>query len=319
MKSIRILLTEKCNANCKSCFNSSYRRNKDMNIDDFKELCDYLSKNNIEKIKIMGGEPTIHPNFIEIVEYAQAKISGIHIFTNALNESIFSIKLRDTDSIVYNASFLNEQFMIEKLLLNQLGSRAIETQISSDTDIEKLKNNLSFIISKAKEMYGIETVIDKIGINLTLNCIENIFDKKEIIIEKWNDLYTFIKSNLGIDMKVDHSIPWCFFVNTDMKVKQGIWKCSYHCSGLIDTDLNLRYCNQLPKVLIPLRKDKRFIPIKIVENYLHMTNLEKINGNLNKICKDCIFFGEKCNGGCFMHKEFITKESVIENTCLPKN
>ena len=37
---------------------------------------------------------------------------------------------------------------------------------------------------------------------------------------------------------------------------------------------------------------------------------EKIGRNLNKICKNCSAFNTKCNGGCFMHKDFIELEDV---------
>lgn len=41
--SFRVLLTEKCNANCKNCFNKSSRALCDMNINDFKQICQDLS------------------------------------------------------------------------------------------------------------------------------------------------------------------------------------------------------------------------------------------------------------------------------------
>ena len=76
-ETFRILLTEKCNANCSNCFNADYRKNKDMYIEDFFMLCDFLSVNNIKHLKIMGGEPTVHPYFLDAVEYAQKKFSKI--------------------------------------------------------------------------------------------------------------------------------------------------------------------------------------------------------------------------------------------------
>lgn len=318
MKAIRILLTERCNANCVNCFNASYRSKNDMDFNEFIELCNYLSSNGIKKLKVMGGEPTHHPYFIEMIKYAQTKFEGVHIFTNALNDKIKKLVLRETDSVVYNSSFINSNFDIEKLIIDQGGSRTFETQVSSDSDIEAMKMNFKNVIHKAIETYGYDKVINKVGINLTLNCVENIFEKKETIIGKWNNIYNFIKNELKIDVKVDHSVPWCFFVNTEMNIKQGIWKCNWQCSGLIDSSLNLRYCNQMPKVLLKIKQDGRFVPFKIIENHLYMANIEKIHINLEKICKNCIFFGSKCNGGCFIHKEFISRESILNNTSLPK-
>ncbi|MGL5126411.1 MAG: radical SAM protein [Fusobacteriaceae bacterium] len=318
MKAIRILLTENCNASCPSCFNADFRNGENMDKKSFFELCDYLSNNQLEKIKIMGGEPTIHPDFLELIQYAQTKLNGVHIFTNSLSDKIYKVELREKDSIIYNSLFLKENFDIKKLRLDALGTRALETQISSDSNIDNMIANFKRIINEAIKQYGYEHILEKIGINMTLNCCEDIFKNKEVIIEKWNKFYDFVKEELKIDVVVDHSVPWCFFVNTNMKIKQGIWKCSSECSGLIDSSFNLRYCNQLPTVLTPLKIEGLFIPMKILKNYLYMENLNKITSNLNKICKNCIFFNDKCNGGCFMHKEFIPKTSIIENTNLPK-
>ena len=59
-----------------------------------------------------------------------------------------------------------------------------------------------------------------------------------------------------------------------------------------------------------MRENGKWIPVKKIENYLFMGYNEKIGRNLNKICKNCSAFNTKCNGGCFMHKDFIELEDV---------
>ena len=170
-ETFRILLTEKCNANCSNCFNADYRKNKDMYIEDFFMLCDFLSVNNIKHLKIMGGEPTVHPYFLDAVEY--------------------------------NFNLLSFDFDFEKFMLNMPGNRGIEVQISSYSDTEKIIKLLSYIFDN-------NYIKERIGINLTLDCTENIFDNKNDICSKWNRISDYINKDLSMEYCIDHNIPMCF-------------------------------------------------------------------------------------------------------------
>jgi MoaA/NifB/PqqE/SkfB family radical SAM enzyme len=58
LKSIRIYLTESCNANCSHCFNKNIRNEGHMSFDMARNLFAYLKENNVGTLKIMRGEPT---------------------------------------------------------------------------------------------------------------------------------------------------------------------------------------------------------------------------------------------------------------------
>mgnify|MGYP001578858503 CR=1 FL=1 len=47
-------------------------------------LIDKMVKEKINKLVLTGGEPTLHPNFIEISEYAMSKIPKVTICTNGV-------------------------------------------------------------------------------------------------------------------------------------------------------------------------------------------------------------------------------------------
>ena len=100
MKSIRVLITDKCNASCSNCINKAIRTESCF-IDflRFKAIAQYFSENNVSRIRIMGGEPTIHPEFREIVSYSQTLFSRVTVFTNGLNNSILDFLPRESDSI----------------------------------------------------------------------------------------------------------------------------------------------------------------------------------------------------------------------------
>lgn len=292
-RSFRVLITEKCNANCPNCFNANYRIENEMSVEKFEKLSKYLSEHGIKTLKIMGGEPTVHTEFENIVLIAQRYFNSIIIFTNAVNERIKNIKLRETDSITYNFTFINYNFDITKLLLEQPGKRSIEVQISSDSDEKN-------ILDRMKWLNEVCDFSDKVQYNLTLNCIENIFLKEDIIVKKWNSVVDYIENDLNMDYNVDHNIPKCF--SSQMKLNKPCKLCSVECSGLIDTDLYLRYCNQMPKRIIKLLNNNEFVDYNIVISNLNNNFEEKINNNYEKKCYKCMNFKNTCNGGCFVHK-----------------
>ena len=88
----------------------------------------------------MGGEPTLHPNFNLLIQIAQEHFEMVSIFTNAINNKIQTISLREKDGINYNFRFYS-YLSSDKLLLDQPGYRALEVLISVDGDIEAIFNN----------------------------------------------------------------------------------------------------------------------------------------------------------------------------------
>ena len=165
MKSIRFYITEKCNARCRNCFNREERNSSQMEIDKFEELCDFFSTNGYALLKVMGGEPTLHPQFEEMMLLAQQYFPQISLFTNGMSDSLLKFRPREKDNVVYNFNF-NHALNSERLLLNQPGKRSLEIQIKQNTNTEKLINDIKRIYNIAGE---------RVYPNLTLDCVSDIF------------------------------------------------------------------------------------------------------------------------------------------------
>jgi len=288
-REFRILLTENCNANCKNCFNSQYRENHHIELDDLEKIFKYLNSNGVEKLKIMGGEPTVHPDFLSAINLAQHYFKKIIIFTNALNDRILLITPREQDSIIYNFNFITTDFETDKLLLNKPGIRAFEVQVNYDTDVDNYKR---ILYTLKRKMHNKK----KVNIYLTLDCTENIFLHRDEIINKWNELTEFINSELNVEAFQDHIIPRCFYENTNMNVKKISNMCNVLCSGLIDSGLNIRYCNQHPVILGKLDLSQEF---QHILSLLQTEYEEKMKKRQELKCKNCKNYLVCCNGGCF--------------------
>lgn len=289
MNTMRILVTENCNAKCQHCFNALYREDKEIDINTYIRLCEFLSSNKIRRIRIMGGEPTVHSSFEEIIKISQSYFESIIIFTNAINNRIENIHPRSDDAIVYNFRFISPRIDMKKFLLNYPGRRKLEVQIGSKTNIESIISKLLFFNN-----------IPNLKINLTLDCMENVFDNKKVLEEKFTVVSDFIKNNLGTDYVIDHIIPSCLFGE---KIKTPDALCSINCAGLIDSSLRLRYCNQYSEPLGNILDSRgSFISYDEILSKLKIGYDSKITLLKKSECNDCNCFLQKCNGGCFAHK-----------------
>ena len=303
---MRVYVTENCNAKCSSCFNANSRSNAEMSPDVFEELCGYLCTNGIKSLKIMGGEPTVHKDFLQIIAIAKEFFPRIAIFTNALKENIQKVELREHDSIIYNFNFASV-FTEDTFVLQQPGYRALEVQVRAGTDEKKLFQKLLNVLELGK---------GRLTTSFTLDCTSNILQSKSVLSQKLKFLTeSFRNHDLFYDF--DHTLPLCFLYKTGVNVGKNDGLCHFKDCGLIDASLNLRFCNQYPDKLICLKQNGRFIPWSIVKNRLMLKFLQNQIAVLSKACKDCIFYGGKCNGGCWMGKDLLSENDVYEFSGFP--
>lgn len=302
-KAIRVYVTERCNANCSNCFNANNRMNKEMSLSDFSDLCKYLQKNGYNHLKIMGGEPTLHEQFPEIIHVAQENFTTISIFTNGLLDSVKKIKLRKSDSIIYNFNF-NKSLSLEKMFFSIGGTRAFEIQVNP-------KTNEEILVSRILEL----TKGFDVRLSLTLDCTANIFIEKSSVIPKLRYIEAKLFEN-NKSFSYDHKIPLCYLYKTGLHFSNN-HKCTTKDAGLIGADLSFRFCNQHSGILINLKDGNDFLPWSIIDNYIKKSFYEIQQKALDKYCLNCIFYDSKCNGGCWIPKDSITKDDIINNTSFP--
>ena len=76
-------LTYACNLACVHCLSSSGRRDPDeLSTEECKAVIDEFERMQIFYVNIGGGEPTVRPDFWELVDYATAHHVGVKFSTN---------------------------------------------------------------------------------------------------------------------------------------------------------------------------------------------------------------------------------------------
>lgn len=78
-------LTYACNLSCTHCLSSSGRRDpNELTTEQCFDIIDELSAMQVFYVNIGGGEPTVRPDFWEIVNYAVSKKIGVKFSTNGI-------------------------------------------------------------------------------------------------------------------------------------------------------------------------------------------------------------------------------------------
>jgi MoaA/NifB/PqqE/SkfB family radical SAM enzyme len=78
-------LTYACNLACVHCLSSSGRRDpRVLGAAECKAVIDELERMGVFYVNIGGGEPTVRPDFWELVDYATAHRVGVKFSTNGI-------------------------------------------------------------------------------------------------------------------------------------------------------------------------------------------------------------------------------------------
>src|SRR5690348_6051778 len=78
-------LTYACNLACVHCLSSSGRRDpRELTTSECQAVIDTLQRMQVFYVNIGGGEPTVRPDFWELVDYATAHQVGVKFSTNGI-------------------------------------------------------------------------------------------------------------------------------------------------------------------------------------------------------------------------------------------
>jgi radical SAM protein with 4Fe4S-binding SPASM domain len=313
---MRILLSESCNANCAHCFNRGFRKSGHMDLEGARRVFDFLGQH-VDKLLIMGGEPTLHPDFAELYGHAQRRFESVLLFTNALNDGILSIRPRPADAITYNARLIGRDFKYEKMLPGVEFGRALDVVVSTHVAVDDLKRRIIRAHNNA-----VRNGIDDLGFILTLDITADNFAHREQLNASWRALLSFV-AGLGIErLSIDHPVPLCFWDEESMRLNASVPTigrggdyptfCSLQSAGLLNAEFELLHCNQYPVRLGSIFSDPgREELISFAElNRLFRTSHELRMARVaqREDCSRCEHFPRRCNGGCFI----LRSEAALE-------
>jgi MoaA/NifB/PqqE/SkfB family radical SAM enzyme len=149
-------ITRKCNLQCIHCYADStpHLSHGQMTTERWKEIMTEAYRLNVRKVQFIGGEPTCHPDFIELVHHANQLKFSIEVYSNlthitqslwklfqefniSLATSFYSLHPNIHDQITQNKSQKNTLDNIEEALKRGLNLRVGIIEMLPEQDVSE--------------------------------------------------------------------------------------------------------------------------------------------------------------------------------------
>lgn len=284
---IFLSITNECNLQCLHCFNyidKKSERLKYIDISTLKKIINICKTYGIFELKLSGGEPFLHPNFIKILKLLEKEEIMYTIYTNG---SYLSEK---------NCSILKKLKYLKKIKVSIEGSKEINDYIRGKDSFNNVIKNCKNINSKLIEFnltlnrYNYKHIFDLVK-ELNKNNLETTIDLGLI---RYNNKIK--KTDLVFKSKQEYIefANYCKKNFFDLKKNKNYFACSGgYSSCAIDVYGNVFPCGML-------QHEKKFIIGNINnESFNKIWNdIKMINFNICNECQNCLLFEKGCLGGC---------------------
>ena len=312
------MINNYCNLKCPYCF-ASCNPEDPVNISDenYYTFISFLKRSNYHSLRILGGEPTLHPKFTTFVLDAlkDSFFQQVLIFTNAialnaqLSNSIvheklkFLINLNSPEligDIAYRKTIDNLHYLVEGYK-----RRNIRPAVTLGINIFEPNFKYDYIIKATKDL-GLQTIRYSITVPTEAGLSINLEYYKQFI-PKLMHFYDDCYSN-NIKTHVDcNYIPKCLFTNDqllNMLTSGHDMAQRNRCGPAMDVRPNLDVARCFPFSELTTVNLKDFYTINELQKYFISRVDERIWDQPPYLeCQDCKFFKEKkCQSGCLSYR-----------------
>ncbi len=243
-----LIVSNVCDAACEYCFAASYlnlsRANTApafMSMQEYAACLDFLDRSEIPEVRLLGGEPTLHPQFAELVHMACKRQKRVIVFSHGAmpEKALESLEALSTEKclVIVNMSahFLNasKAKQAEKarvVSLKRLGERAM-----LGVNIQNPAFDLSAALQIIAET-GIRKVI-RLGIALPGPNAENhsVHPKQYRLIGRLIAGQARLAAKSGVYLDLDCGFVRCMFSDEEIEIlQQGGMQPGWHCSPILD-------------------------------------------------------------------------------------
>lgn len=305
---MNLIINQRCNKKCSFCFADMDTKQTDMSLEFFESLVKQIPD---IYIRIMGGEPTLHPLFLQFLDivFSYNKIPLVFsnfLFSEKVLEGLKS-RLSENKRIIFlaNLSDLKEPFLSvaahnysEIYRILSMRNRSAQLSVSLTIDINHPETSgLSYL----KTLIEHEVDVGYLRFCMMApspSCYKvSDFKGKTEVGDALIELCKYCNNN-GIEITIDEAIYPCTFKKLDdyYYVKK-FWTSSrdLECYVKPPTDV---FSNNTASFCYPL-KGKINLPIinvDTIESELSK-KLEDIK-TISNTCKSCMYYKSHCKGAC---------------------
>lgn len=329
IKTAWLTTNRSCNNQCSWCYSQNAALSE-LLFHDAEKVVDTLAAAGINKIVLIGGEPTIYPHFEELLKYIFDRRISIGVVSNGikfkdknfvsraanLGLTNVNISLKGVTETEYWINTGNKNGFKDMLLgynnLIQEGISVILSYVIIDENTDRIDQLLKLAQKEKISKILFQFVKPVVSINNSSE-IMNFLQMGNVT----NYIYdVFEKTNISYIIEV--SFPFCY-INEDylqalIDGNHIMAGCHMHAgSGIVfDTNLNVLPCNHF--VGFPF-KNSKVMSEKDIYDLWNSKNVldfrDRVSCYPSEKCKRCILW-DKCGGGCFTRWLYLDpKEEII--------
>ncbi|MBU4465352.1 MAG: mycofactocin radical SAM maturase [Actinobacteria bacterium] len=302
-------LTYACNLSCVHCLSASGRRDpRELSTEECKAVIDELQRMQVFYVNIGGGEPTVRPDFWELIDYATAHDVGVKFSTNGvrITEEIAE-RLAANDYVDVQISLDGATAEVNDAIRGpgsyDLAMRALERLAAAG--MTRLKLSVVCTRTNIGQLDGFKEIADRYGAQLRLTRLRPAGRGADV----WNDLHPTQQQQREL-------YEWLLAHGEDVLTGDSF----FHLSALGESLPGLNLCGAGRVVcLIDPIGDVYACPFAIHEEFL--AGSIRNEGGFDAVwktselflrlrapqtggaCTSCQFF-DTCRGGCMAAKFF---------------
>ena len=307
-----VLITEKCNLKCPYCF--AQDRMTDSNcitLEQYHDILQYALNSGEDELKLVGGEPTIHPHFDEIIKmsnaWARSTGGNYIVFTNGILIRRFMPFINfDYGAVLvnYNSTRYTGEHATQEIyaFLDDARKKGL-------LDIGKVSVGFNvFVGQKEQDFESVYSLIRHYGLKIIR--VSTATPPYEI---GRDDFFTKIKASFICFLKTCEKlgiknflfdcnvVPYCYFTNEELEYLKTLnYPFAPCCSDpVLDISGNMTATCCLGAGCKERVSLNDFDDLTAVRRYFQATYIFPMLNNLPQKCKECrLGKTYQCFGGC---------------------
>jgi MoaA/NifB/PqqE/SkfB family radical SAM enzyme len=301
-----ILLTNSCNRNCPYCFALAQvqlgvcKASWEMSTAELETVLSYFELGH-DAVSLLGGEPTLHSRFPEIVDEVAARGFQVKIFTNGTTSRLrhISPKARTEDlSIILN---LNKPEAYNRASWDQIleNAREFGPRLGLSFNLYEPRftwEHLHEVIVSGNLSRRIRVGLAQPIHGMGNACLEEaaIPEASARLVEMAVDL-----ARDGISLGLDCGFRGCAFTRKQLGT---LLECGTHtlfdCNPVLDIGPELMVWRCFPFSATPGVRLRDFASLREITAHFDRVWADALEKGNTQNCATCAHFRESCQGGC---------------------
>jgi radical SAM protein with 4Fe4S-binding SPASM domain len=309
-----IVITTYCNRRCPYCFALDAMENapaRDMNLRDFVVITDMLVAARRSSVGVLGGEPTLHPQFYEMLWYLVSRGINARVFTNGicsdeLMDELDHLPYQDRVTFIVNVNFPEIETDTNRVRQAKFIRRFAEI---CDLGLNIFRADLDplFLADVAREA-GIRNRRIRVGFAQPIAGEGNEFLKLEDYREVARQIVRLAEGvfDLGIMVSLDCGFPLCAFSDEELgRLRRTNANTKFVCDTATDIAPGLTAWSCFPLAKRNRSSIERTTRLQDLEKRFVEMNAElrqQFSQGIFKECETCQYLKQRvCHGGCLAH------------------